>query len=561
MAKGVFVTMARDFDIVPELLSEKQLFNIAAKILDANVQPEDDSDKFLSFSDYQAGLFRIALLCFGSSSKGRLSARDNRHTTDALLGHMGLPCEREVLRERLDGMKIKVSSDDHLSRTTGTSDETNEEKEITPPRQLVIDSDGNRSARGWVQVVVGGRNFGLPLESVLRYPKSRLARLLSLQPGSQQSFDSVYIDRNPTMFEPVLHFYRTGELCVPSTISLETARQEASFYEIESEMFGVNKSEATTPLSKLQKLHDLRDFRRFQSAEKHVLVADEGRVVFELRSNEHLLIDWVTLGNDHEESDRNCAFPPCALRMDAYVLPNHKARALGATVFDSAAHLGAQGTGPIALSMELPANYRYEFYTVSSTPMFSDPPENSTDLSAVPSLTVYFRVVFVFSDSDIYKTEPLSVPELDTLASRTPDISFSVTRTRASPTHNLPVVQHPDASYVPPHPSHSPIADVAATQSHPPHADVATRSDSQSGKSAGKNRVGAKVSAGRNREEARMSDPHSRHSIVYGGAATLAQPLHGVRYSDPSEYYGATPPQRMMSRHPPHTVQQPQMYG
>ncbi|KAJ3035687.1 hypothetical protein HDV00_003576 [Rhizophlyctis rosea] len=80
---------------------------------------------------------------------------------------------------------------------------------------------------------VGGRTLQTTRKTLHNYPDSFLARMFDpsnsqmLQPEAD---DSIFIDRDPNLFIPILQFYRTGQLDIPKVISRSALIAELDFY-------------------------------------------------------------------------------------------------------------------------------------------------------------------------------------------------------------------------------------------------------------------------------------------------------------------------------------------
>ncbi|KAJ3036522.1 BTB/POZ domain-containing protein kctd6 [Rhizophlyctis rosea] len=84
-----------------------------------------------------------------------------------------------------------------------------------------------------IRLSVGGHIFETTHTTIKSQPDSMLARMFdpfnaqNLHPNTD---GSIFIDRNPTLFEPILEFYRTGELELPKDMSKEALMREVDFY-------------------------------------------------------------------------------------------------------------------------------------------------------------------------------------------------------------------------------------------------------------------------------------------------------------------------------------------
>lgn len=78
-----------------------------------------------------------------------------------------------------------------------------------------------------VAIQVGGRTFATRLSTLRRFPESLLWRAYSF---NEKSFDLVFWDRNPRIFESLLDYYRTGRLAFPADVDFSTFKQELLFW-------------------------------------------------------------------------------------------------------------------------------------------------------------------------------------------------------------------------------------------------------------------------------------------------------------------------------------------
>lgn len=81
-----------------------------------------------------------------------------------------------------------------------------------------------------VSIQVGGRTFATRLSTLHRFPDALLWRAYSF---NEKSFDLVFWDRNPRIFECLLEYYRTGRLAFPADVDFSTWKQELLFWGFE----------------------------------------------------------------------------------------------------------------------------------------------------------------------------------------------------------------------------------------------------------------------------------------------------------------------------------------
>jgi hypothetical protein len=78
-----------------------------------------------------------------------------------------------------------------------------------------------------VSIQVGGRTFATRLSTLRRYPEALLWRAYSF---NEKSFDLVFWDRNPAIFETLLEYYRTGRLAFPPDVDFSALKEELLFW-------------------------------------------------------------------------------------------------------------------------------------------------------------------------------------------------------------------------------------------------------------------------------------------------------------------------------------------
>ncbi|KAF4674516.1 potassium channel tetramerization domain containing [Perkinsus olseni] len=96
-----------------------------------------------------------------------------------------------------------------------------------------------------VTLSVGGKIYQITKSTLDKYPDTMLSRMVSedwmgLNEESDDDCESaeacdtptpsVFIDRDGTLFEYILNWYRNGEICIPWTVSEEAVRREASYF-------------------------------------------------------------------------------------------------------------------------------------------------------------------------------------------------------------------------------------------------------------------------------------------------------------------------------------------
>ncbi|XP_074654769.1 potassium voltage-gated channel protein egl-36-like [Tubulanus polymorphus] len=95
------------------------------------------------------------------------------------------------------------------------------------------DKCNNEENDSLVKINVGGRVFETKISTLKRIPNTRLATL----PTDEEHFivdrQEYYFDRNPTVFESVLEFYRTGELHTPVSLCGPQVKRELKYWGID----------------------------------------------------------------------------------------------------------------------------------------------------------------------------------------------------------------------------------------------------------------------------------------------------------------------------------------
>jgi len=100
--------------------------------------------------------------------------------------------------------------------------------------------------KGRIKINVCGRRFEIQRQTVLRYPTTRLGRILlgrrtsshketsttPLYDDHDRETDEFYFERNPAAFEPILVFYTTGTLHIPRHLCVELFQDECDYWGI-----------------------------------------------------------------------------------------------------------------------------------------------------------------------------------------------------------------------------------------------------------------------------------------------------------------------------------------
>jgi len=105
-----------------------------------------------------------------------------------------------------------------------------------------------------VTLDVGGKNFRLLRETIMKYPHSTLAQVLTGKDTHNliKVDNSYFFDRNPHYFEVVLDFMRNGKLIKPDKLSAELLNEELKFWKLkvdsEPEAKKVEEVKKTEPI-------------------------------------------------------------------------------------------------------------------------------------------------------------------------------------------------------------------------------------------------------------------------------------------------------------------------
>lgn len=92
---------------------------------------------------------------------------------------------------------------------------------------------------------VGGRKFETMRQTLLKYPQTQIAMIVSQDPNKREYF----FDRNPDAFQVVLDFFRTGQINTPPTVGAEAVRQELVWWglqDVVKSAYGDNISQSVS---------------------------------------------------------------------------------------------------------------------------------------------------------------------------------------------------------------------------------------------------------------------------------------------------------------------------
>lgn len=86
---------------------------------------------------------------------------------------------------------------------------------------------------------VGGVRYETCLSTILKYSDTLLGRMFSERNRSmllQDDSGEYFIDRNGRAFEPILEFYRTGEILIPPHLSAEIVQREVDYFQLPAQV-------------------------------------------------------------------------------------------------------------------------------------------------------------------------------------------------------------------------------------------------------------------------------------------------------------------------------------
>lgn len=81
---------------------------------------------------------------------------------------------------------------------------------------------------------VSGTKFKATRDLFLKYPTTRLGRLLSEEHKTYNETENIFYQRSPTSFEAILTYYQTGKLHIPSQLCPKSFKTELDFWQIET---------------------------------------------------------------------------------------------------------------------------------------------------------------------------------------------------------------------------------------------------------------------------------------------------------------------------------------
>ncbi|DAZ98515.1 TPA: hypothetical protein N0F65_004952 [Lagenidium giganteum] len=161
---------------------------------------------------------------------------------------------------------------------------------------------------------VGGRIFRCKANLIRKFPQKRLYQLI--QCGCEQIAENTFfVDRNPTHFEIILDWYRTGKYIARSEVHEAALREDAKYFDLLDELFpppprrvplAASAQQASLlpprvqsrpsggevkPATSGSKRKD--GFIYFCKAERRLLSSDKPPLEFAVRPNEQLIVESV----------------------------------------------------------------------------------------------------------------------------------------------------------------------------------------------------------------------------------------------------------------------------
>jgi hypothetical protein len=105
--------------------------------------------------------------------------------------------------------------------------------------KIVLQKQNNMSD-GILRLNVGGRQFHVGYDTILQYPNSFLAKLITDPFEKQYEY---FIDRDADMFESILTFYRNGRIYPQESSKMRKLKDEAKFFNLFDDMFPLDAND------------------------------------------------------------------------------------------------------------------------------------------------------------------------------------------------------------------------------------------------------------------------------------------------------------------------------
>jgi hypothetical protein len=81
-----------------------------------------------------------------------------------------------------------------------------------------------------IKLNVGGRHFETYQSTLLKYPHTTLARMITSSLAKTNDQGEYFFDRNSSLFDTILDIYRTGQINCPHHINPQQLREELTFW-------------------------------------------------------------------------------------------------------------------------------------------------------------------------------------------------------------------------------------------------------------------------------------------------------------------------------------------
>ena len=238
-------------------------------------------------------------------------------------------------------------------------------------RQKAAEVKSQKAVETTIKLDVGGKIFECDRKLLLKHPKGRLYDLSK----SVESSPSVFLDRNPVYFEPILDFYRTDKMFLAKDLNPEAIEEEAKYFRIHSLMF--------PPVKKLPPPAETFYFakRIIQKMESSSVP-----VTFLLRQHEQLIVETAKgLGR-------------VLLKV---VEDSGSIQVAEAVIFDSNSYFFLNGGRAKLQHTPLPGNFSYTFWVETPAPD--------------QMIEIEFKLIYTFQGSERMDEAPDPIVLPDTI--------------------------------------------------------------------------------------------------------------------------------------------------
>lgn len=163
------------------------------------------------------------------------------------------------------------------SESNSSSNNNNSSNEAVP-------ASTKKRAHGQVSVTlnVGGTNYCVATDTIMKYPDTMLGSLLSKRWNDKEKKESIFVDRDPVRFRYILDFYRDGSIVIPCTMSREEILREAEYFAlpITLEQIQFDAGDLASLRSTVSKAEDEVIAKFKTEARKRVIVACAYEIAF-----------------------------------------------------------------------------------------------------------------------------------------------------------------------------------------------------------------------------------------------------------------------------------------